>query len=214
MGARRGKGKPHNSSAPRFKSGRYGSPPVGTTYVDLPREGGRAAGKIEIVHACAIDPNATLSAVDGQIGKRQQRVAINRNTDALEREYSFGRLSVAAYESGRIYQTILEKANGARSAGCAFEPSSGHGSPDGAIVGALDAAAEAITLKAEVQRVVGETAEKLLVSILLHGNDFRTLGGSPWKGRAIAHSFRAALEALGDHWQKAVGVPKRKKPEI
>ena len=89
---------------PSHKSGRY-SHAGGLASIDLPREGKRAGGKIEIVHGVAPDPYfAKYGERRGRgkfevLGQRQQRVAINRRADAIEFELSCGRISQAAADA-------------------------------------------------------------------------------------------------------------------
>ena len=124
------------------KSGRYG-PVSGLASIDLPREGRRAGGKIEVVHGVAPDPYFAADGEERGRGKakitrqRQQRVAINAQTDTLEYEARRGRLSVAAYETGRYIDALLERAEGKRS---------GAGFGEGSHVGVSPLAQQAVMM--------------------------------------------------------------------
>src|SRR5208283_1987594 len=98
--------------------GRYSSS-QGLPGPELPREGRRAGGKIEIVHGQEIDPffadGLDLPSRWPPPGPHRQRVAINARTDVLEYEYERGRLTPTAYATGRYIDAVLEAANGRRS---------------------------------------------------------------------------------------------------
>ncbi|MGA8172402.1 MAG: hypothetical protein WB816_16440, partial [Methylocystis sp.] len=77
--------------------GRYSSV-GGLSGLDLPREGRRAGGKIEIAHGHEVDPYFSGEAAAGNgearvVRQRRQRVAINARIDTLEYEARRGRLS-------------------------------------------------------------------------------------------------------------------------
>ena len=99
--------------------GRYSSV-GGLSGLDLPREGKRAGGKIEIAHGHEVDPyfggesEATGKGEARVARQRRSRVAINAQTDALEYEARRGRISAAAYQAGRYVDRLLEAASGRR----------------------------------------------------------------------------------------------------
>jgi hypothetical protein len=70
------------------RAGRYIGVKSATCPGELPRIGIR--GPIEIAQGSAEDPNPALKG-------RRQRVAVNVRTDALEQEYSYGRINEASY---------------------------------------------------------------------------------------------------------------------
>ena len=193
------------------KIGRYGHAPSGTTSVDLPRVGKRAGGKIDVVHAHEVDPNSSIEQVKGGAGRRRQRVACNRNSDALEREASYGRLSIAARRVGMQIQATLEISRGQRGAAGIFEPSSGGGSADHGMVARLDAAFAANVLLALMGKIIGPEQSFLLAAVLGERLPFREAasrlaGKFPSKrwyaskgGTArAALEFRQALEELAE----------------
>lgn len=78
---------------------------------NLPEAGeSRAAGKIVVAHAARPETDKHIS----RRGKLQ-KVAVNANADALIREAKEGRISVEAYWSGFVLQTLLERSHGLHS---------------------------------------------------------------------------------------------------
>jgi len=144
------------------KISRYSPETADVARIDVPHEGKRAGGKIEVAHGHEVDPNPTLEPLKGQVGKRRQRVAINRNTDALEREHSYGRLSPAAYRAGTIYQRIIERSRGATMGGRSMEPSNGRGSHDHAIAARIDDARAAIAVQDDARKAIGADGEFII----------------------------------------------------
>ena len=201
-------------AADYHKISRYSPEPEGTVDTGhLPRAGKRAGGKIDIVRTHEVDPNQDPDA-KGQVGKRRQRVAVNRNTDALERETSYGRLSPAAYRAGGIYQRIIERSCGATTGGCSMEPSDGGGSQTHAIAARMDDAASAVAAKNDARKAVGEVGEVILTGVLGERKSFRDVAvllatkrrkGAAWyasKGGTarVARLFRDGLEDLAKFW--------------
>jgi hypothetical protein len=171
----------------------------------LPREGkGRPHATIR--HGAIEDP-----ALRG----RRQRVAINIRTDALEQEYARGRLSEQAYRAGRVYQRVLERAEGLRTASAwrdGDRVDTGF-ARDLTLVRALDTAAQAIRLREEVRPIIGLLAERILALTLGEGltltQTAERLAGAPDSSPAGRHAagfyawtFRQALEALGAEWHR------------
>jgi hypothetical protein len=193
------------------KSGRY-SHAGGLASIDLPREGKRAGGKIEVVHGVAPDP---YFAKDGErrgrgkfevLGQRQQRVAINRKADAIELELSYGRISQAAADAARAYQRVVESSRKAAGASN-WEQGSGGGDHDAAIASRLDRAAVLVEWMASVCRIVGPW-RALIVGLavddrMMIGEISHRLGGRGWRARAkVAGDFRSALEEISEEWER------------
>jgi hypothetical protein len=146
-------------------------------------------------------------------GKRphRQKVAVNIKTDALETEYSYGRISDGAYHAGRAYQYVLEVSRGRTSNGASFEPkdrcnpATAH---EWAIISGLENAQAAVDLIYETRSAVGQWAECLLSDILGAGI---TIGQaaiargyvSTHGRRKIAGEFREALEGLAKSFDRA-----------
>lgn len=170
---------------------------------DLPRA--RAHQQIRI--AAVPDPMPVLDS------KRppRQKVAVNIKTDALETEYSYGRISEGAYFAGRTYQYVLEVARGRTSNGCSFEPKD-RANPatahEWAIIAGLERAQDAVDLIYETRKAVGQYAELLLSDILGQG---ATIGQaaiargyeSTWGRKKVAGEFREALEGLAKSFDRA-----------
>jgi len=178
-------------------------------------------------------PNGTSSAatshlIDLQFGdvddpapggvRRRRRVAINTRTDTLEQEYAHGRLSEAAYRSGRIYQRVLERSGNSSSFSSSW-PSLGRidnsADPDAHIVRRLDNAAEAVAMLQETRPIVGIHGERILTLVLGQGLSLgeaaarlMTGGGSISRHATSFYAwlFRQVLEALADFWSKCSGA--------
>lgn len=194
------------------RPGRYSRAGASVPGPDLPAQGPRAGGKIEIVHAVVDDPNPTLDPGQNTIGRRQQRVAINRKTDVLEIEHSYGRLSQGAYNAGLEYQRVLEIASGRRRGGISMEPASCVGDREIVILRALERAERAVAWQYEARRVLGEWAEGILEAILGKGLTIGQVseqaGFRSRYGRAeIGRTFREGLEDLAQHIERN-GRPK------
>jgi len=175
---------------------------------DLPTDRDRLNVKIRI--GAVLDP---MPDPDGK-RPRRQRVAINVKTDALENEYSYGRLTDSAYRAGRTYQYILEVSRGATSGGMSYEPKD-RGNPatahEWAIISGLERAQDAVDLVYQVREAVGQSAEALLsdvlVALITLQQAAQARGYSSKHGtRKVAGEFREALHDLAGHWDK-VGWP-------
>ena len=193
------------------KSGRY-APVGGLASIDLPREGRRAGGKIEIVHGVAPDP---YFAGDGEergrgkakvVRQRQQRVAINRKSDALELELSYRRISQAAYDAGRKYQRVMEAARQGLG-GSSFEQSSGGGDHEAAISGKLDRAAVLVAWNFSIRSITGQWCALIIdlaVDDRLSLDEISKRFGyrSRWGRAKVGHLFRDALEQIALEWER------------
>lgn len=192
------------------KSGRY-SHAGGLASIDLPREGKRCGGKIEIVHGVAPDP---YFAKEGQrrgrgkhevLGQRQQRVAINRRADAIEFELSCGRISQAAADAARAYQRVLESSRKAAGA-LNWEQGSGGGDHDAAIASRLDRASVLVAWMRSIQAKVGAFRAKIIdlavdERLSLAAIALRFGYSSRWGRAKIGDAFREALEAIAIEWE-------------
>lgn len=208
--------------------GRY-SPAQGLSGPELPREGRRAGGKIEIVHGQEIDPffaeGLDLPSRGRMSGPRRQRVAINTRTDTLEYEHGRGRLTPAAYATGRYIDAVLEAANGRRSSRDFGERHDQQLSPlalQHAMAARIDAGRAAGTLKEAMTRELGAETARLVVLIIGESLSFREIArmdarvegknreAAPnGKGRdceraarRIGGLFRTGLEDLAVAWEK------------
>jgi hypothetical protein len=210
--------------------GRYSSV-GGLTGLDLPREGKRAGGKIEIAHGHEVDPyfgGETETAGKGEARitrQRRQRVAINAQTDTLEYEARRGRISAPAHAAGRYIDAVLEAASGRRT-GREFGEADRAGfsafALQQALVARIDAARKAGALKDAMSREIGAEAARIVVKVIGESLSFRmiarvdaTAAGknreAPPTGkgrdceraaRVVAGKFRDGLEALAAAWEK------------
>lgn len=191
--------------------GRYGKVANATTPGELPTLGKQ--GKRMVVHGTVQDPNRAIGDP-----LRPQRVAVNAHTDALETEYAYQRISVAAYTAGRAYQAVLEAASGARSPGSAMEPGNGGSSVTAhemSIAMSLDRARRSVAVTDQVERAIGANYNTLLVLMLRDGVTIpgiaQWLGlSNSWRSkRHAAEMFRQAIEALGKELNNIHGLSGR-----
>jgi|GEM_PF-1290175 len=202
--------------------GRYSSV-GGLSGLDLPREGRRAGGKIEIAHGHEVDPYFAGEAPAA--GKRRQRVAINAQTDALEYEARRGRISAAAYDAGRYIDRLLEAASGRRT-GREFGEADRAGfsayALQQALAARIDAARRAGALKDAMDREIGPEAARIIVKVIGEGLSFRMIAridamaagksreavptgkgrDNERAARAVAGRFREGLEELAVVWER------------
>ncbi len=162
--------------------GRY-SNVGGLSGLDLPREGKRAGGKIEIAHGHEVDPCCSGEAESRQgeariARQRRQRVAINAQTDALEYEARRGRISAAAYEAGRYVDRVLEAASGHRT-GREFGEADRAGfsafALQQALVARIDAARKAGALKDAMAKEIGPESARIIVKVIGESLSFRMI---------------------------------------
>jgi hypothetical protein len=193
------------------KTGRYAHA-GGLASIDLPREGKRCGGKIEIVHGIAPDP---YFANEGQrrgrgkhevLGQRQQRVAINRRADAIEFELSCGRISQAAADAARAYQRVLESSRKAAGASN-WEQGSGGGDHDSAIASRLDRAWTLVAWSDSIRMIAGGPAARMIdlavderLSLAKIAMRFGYV--SRWGRAQIGKAFREALEQIAVEWER------------
>lgn len=158
-------------------------------------------GRIVTVVAAVADPNPALGEK-----LRRQRVAVNKHADALEMDYAYGRLSPAAYATGRVYQSILEACSGLKTEKPVYEPSAGAGDRDTILALRLDRVETSVEMQYAARRAIGQWAE-LVVREILGGLTIRDasekLRHPSKRGRAyIAETFREGLEDLAVHWER------------
>jgi hypothetical protein len=186
---------------------------------ELPRQGVRAGGKIEIAHGSEADPYAQA------LRQRRQRVAINARIDTLEYEARRGRLTQGAYEAGRYIDALLERASGRRTGrefGEANRANVSSFTLQHALAARIDAARAAQALKDAMAREIGASEARVVVKVIGEGLSFREVARldamargknvepvRTKKGRdceraarKIAQQFRDALEALAAAWEK------------
>jgi hypothetical protein len=211
--------------------GRY-SPAQGLPGPELPREGKRAGGKIEIVHGHEVDPYFAADvgeanpAKSRNLGQRRQRVAINAQTDVLEYEHRRGRVTPPAYATGRYIDAVLEAASGRRSSLEFGERNRATLSPlslQHAMAARIDAAKQSGRLKDAMAGEIGAEAARVVVKVIGEGLSFRMIAridamasGKNREGaraakkgrdcdraaRRIGGLFRAALEDLALAWER------------
>jgi hypothetical protein len=166
---------------------------------ELPSPGRRR--QMHIVHGIVTDPNPTR--------RGRQKVAINRNTDALEYAHSRHQVSPAAYAAGRVYQAVLERAAGVRDAETDFAGirSDPVAARDIAMIYKLESAREAVEMLDETARVVGKLGgwvlemtlggQRMMITDLARMN-----GGGRNAETFYGQTFRVSLENLAEHWAK------------
>jgi hypothetical protein len=187
--------------------GRYGRFDGSIPGPDLPREGSRAGGKIQLVHAIVDDPNTTLDPGAKTVGRRKQRAAVNCKTDLLEEEHKLGSISYPGYKTACRYQDIMEVSSGQHGGGISMEPSSGVGDRDMTMVRKLDRAARAVAWDDAARRAVGRDAWLLLRAVLGDKQTFTQIaqqsGYKSWRGpKKIRGEFHEAVEGLSIHIEK------------
>lgn len=160
---------------------------------DLPRA--KLVGRVETVTAAVADPT-----ILGREKLKRQKVSVNRLTDPLECEYSFGRISKAAYDAGNAYMAVCE----IRSGGSSFEPSAGGGSHELAIGYAMERAARIVEMQEGVLRALGQSGALLLRHVLADGGRLDAMAetGVRASRRRVRHGFREALEGLARHFDR------------
>lgn len=168
---------------------------------DLPRAPRSMRGKIEIVEAAIPDPT--------NIGKeklKRQRAAVNRLTDPLECERSFGRISEPAYLAGRAYMAVCERAATPVAVGL-LEASSGAGDRDLAMVRSIDRIRDKVDMQEGVEAALGRWAAFILRGVLCDGHSFlemAAIGGVRKRRKRflVAKVFREGVEDLAKHWDR------------
>lgn len=189
--------KHDRATAGRYRHGRARSPG------DLPAEGLDAKRpRLEIVHAVVDDPSPTFRG-------EQQRVAINKRTDALEMEYSYGRLSESGYRAGRVYQSVLELSSGSPTGGGQWmegdrvDAAIAH---EVAILYGIDRARLAVDMLTDTAKIVGLLGQRVLELVLVKRLTLEQVSERIARRRDklarsfYAETFRQSLEALAEYW--------------
>ncbi len=192
---------------------------------ELPRQGARAGGKIEIVHGLVPDPNRTLDQRPGEVGSRMQRAAINARIDCLEIEFRAERISRAAYDAGRHIDAIFESAYGRHAVAAGFaERTSAALSPvslQTRLMGDMRAAARADALRADLRRICGARVAGIVELVIGECRPFRYVaaldaarrtrsrshlgtGKRPYERLAaiVRNEFRTGLETVAVEWER------------
>jgi len=201
--------------------GRY-SNVAGLSGLDLPREGKRAGGKIEIAHGHEVDPyfgGEAEAAGKGEariLRQRRQRVAINAQTDALEYEARRGRISAAAYQAGRYVDRVLEAASGRRT-GREFGEADRAGfsafALQQALAARIDAARKAGALKDAMADEIGPESARIIVKVIGESLSFRMIARID--AMAAGKNREAAPTGKGrdcERAARAVGWERKGKP--
>ncbi len=175
-------------------------------------EGKHLPGRVEIAHARVVDPSG-LRAAHLQRGKHQQAM-VNIAKDPLEREYRYGRIDRLQHAAGRRYRDVLAWAAGRGDPG-GYDARAGVSRDSGEyrIAKIMDAAREAVAIKAEARELTGARGEMVLSGVLGDELSFREMAfkigsepGAPtfWKKQAgvsrVARQFREALTLLSSAW--------------
>jgi hypothetical protein len=168
---------------------------------ELPRSARAMRGKVEIVEAAIPDPTAI-----GREKLQRQRAAVNRLTDPLECERSFGRISEPAYLAGRAYMAVCERAAIGVAAGL-LEPASGAGDRDRALVARIDHVRQAVDMQEGVSFAIGRKRALILRAILCDGQSFDDLRrfaprGAKHPKSDVAIEFRTGLEEVAVFWDR------------
>ena len=182
--------------------GRYNDLGRASTPGDLPRQT-KATEHSHVRHGVVPDPNPSLR------GKRQ-RAAINVKTDALEREYASGRISEAAYQAARTYQSVLERSRRPLSAGGQW--SGGERVDhvvchDTAILDRIDSAGAAVEMLRDTAPAIGMLGQRVLELVLVDELTLTTIA-TRMRGEGKQHViyfstlFRDSCEALANHWSR------------
>lgn len=140
-------------------------------------------------------------------GDRRARVAVNGNTDVLEREHSHGNISNGAYHSGLAYQMILERADGVNhgSGGGGARVDQCYNS-DWPVLVRIMAARNVNELLDDTRKITGEHGARVLGYALRERRTLTEIAGimtgTADKATVKAHGiiFRMCLENLARHW--------------
>jgi hypothetical protein len=159
-------------------------------------------GRVETVVGAVADPG-----IIGREKLKRQRAAVNRLTDPLECERSFGRISEPAYLAGRAYMAVCERAAIGVAAGL-LEPASGAGDRDRALVARIDHVRQAVDMQEGVSFAIGRKRALILRAILCDGQAFDDLRrfaprGAKHPKSDVAIEFRAGLEEVAVFWDRS-----------
>jgi hypothetical protein len=139
--------------------------------------------------------------------KEKIAVSVNRRVDLLEWEYSHGRLSEAAYRTGRIVQAIFERATGrSQSSWSAGDRVDAFCAKELQILTALEKAEAIRHHMARIVTAIGQVGARFLRDILGENKTYSEMAAA--RGQTdtsfTAKRFRNLLEDLAEEWA-AVG---------
>lgn len=191
---------------PKFGRYRYDDQPqphpAGTG--ELPRNR-NAFTKLAAIQDPASGQGGTVPEARGS--RVRQLSAVNVTTDILEWELSHGRISDAAYSTGRLAQGIYCKARGP---GVSSTWRAGHRvdawvAKELAIIYAIDTARTIARYTGAIVRELGQKDANILRLVLADGKNYAEIaalnGRSGERGTSyFAQRFRDALETLADRW--------------
>lgn len=178
-----------------IRGGRYSrvssaaEPPGG-----LPHQRGRR--KVGMDRATVIDPYGN--------GRERIQVLVNRNVDVLEQELSAGRISEAAYETGRIIQEAFQHVGRIRSSsnwGDGGGKVDAQSAAEFAVVATLDRTRACVKLMDRVGQAIGFVGARFLRSILVDSVTFAQAAAARGRhgrnaGTYAGERFRDMLEDL------------------
>jgi hypothetical protein len=180
--------------------GRYGaeqSPRIPANGIAIGRAPRNNRRGVETTVAAVADPYSP---------KEKIAVAVNRRVDILEYEYSHGRLTEAAYRTGRIVQATFERATGrSQSSWSMGDRVDAFSAKEMQILTSLEKAEAVNALFLKLVKAVGQIGARFLRAVLAEGKTYDQLaqarGRSGERGRAAAADhFRTLLEDLAQFW--------------
>jgi hypothetical protein len=133
-------------------------------------------------------------------------VSINRKVDVLEWEYSHGRLSEAAYRTGRIVQATFERATGrSQSSWSLGDRVDAFQAKELQLITALQKAEAVTEMMARIVKSIGTVGARALRSVLADGQTYAQVAAARGQsGEAAvtfaAKRFRLLLEELAEDW--------------
>ena len=151
--------------------------------------------------------DTVVAAVEDPWGDGKERVfaTVNRRVDVLEMERSHGRISEAAYRTGRTVQATFEKLG--RLPGCNWEvaPGDRFTAQRSMVEQAMDRAGTIQKMVAAIQVRIGMIDTRLLRRVLGDRLSFAECAALQGKGgekgqNYISRRFRDALEDLAEAW--------------
>ncbi len=138
-------------------------------------------------------------------GERLQ-ATVNRRVDILEQERSHGRITEAAYLTGRVVQAVFERAGGRSGGGwregARVDAATAH---ELAIIRALDSAHALEAYLRRISRLVGEVGARFLRAVLADGISLGAYATGVGKGgnrgaNQVRGHFRIVLEQIAERW--------------
>jgi hypothetical protein len=152
------------------------------------------------------DAHAVIAVPDPYDPAARIQATVHRNVDVLEYERSRNFITVSEYETGRIVQAVLERAEGSHIGSPGFEPS---GSRDVTLKNHLrmarniDDARVVRDLMAKIEGAVGASGARALRAFLTHEQSFAAYAAARGKEsrREVGHVawyFRSLLQAVDE----------------